>query len=267
MPQNTRLSFEYSVSDSSVIEAPFNEIDIESETRSYHFAVNHPLWQSLRDEMWLGLILQREISETTLQGHPFSFSPGAVDGEMDITAMRIYQNWTHREVETVLSIRSQLSIGLDAFDSPNRVVEPDNRFISFLLQAQWAKRWQESGWQLLLKLNLQLADGPLLSMEQFTLGGAASVRGYRENQLLRDQGLIFSAEYRVPLLRGDGGDRSLFLAPFIDLAYGRNRGSVSKEETLSSIGLGFLWEPDKSLHAELYVAKAFQKFATTDHNL
>ena len=38
-------------------------------------------------------------------------------------------------------------------------------------------------------------------MEQIAVGGMRTVRGYRENQMVRDNALISSLELRIPLLR------------------------------------------------------------------
>jgi hemolysin activation/secretion protein len=56
----------------------------------------------------------------------------------------------------------------------------------------------EAGPQLFLNADAQLASGPLVSNEQFSLGGVQSVRGYFESQLLGDDGLQLNAELRSP---------------------------------------------------------------------
>ena len=55
-------------------------------------------------------------------------------------------------------------------------------------------------WALQAKLSGQLANDPLISTEQFTVGGLESVRGYVESQLLGDNGLFASLELRTPPL-------------------------------------------------------------------
>ena len=42
---------------------------------------------------------------------------------------------------------------------------------------------------LIVRQTLQLASEPLLNIEKFALGGINTVRGYRENQFVRDNGL------------------------------------------------------------------------------
>jgi hemolysin activation/secretion protein len=56
------------------------------------------------------------------------------------------------------------------------------------------------GWQFFGKLQGQLADGPLLSSEQFNAGGLATVRGYLESEVLGDDAIFGSIELRTPSL-------------------------------------------------------------------
>ncbi len=56
------------------------------------------------------------------------------------------------------------------------------------------------GFQGRLKLTGQYSDSPLISNEQFTAGGAESVRGYYESQALGDNGVLVSFEAQTPYL-------------------------------------------------------------------
>ena len=56
------------------------------------------------------------------------------------------------------------------------------------------------GFQGKLKFAGQYTDSPLISNEQFTAGGAESVRGYYESQALGDNGVLASFEVHTPYL-------------------------------------------------------------------
>jgi len=58
----------------------------------------------------------------------------------------------------------------------------------------------KAGFQGRVKLSAQYTDSPLISNEQFTAGGAESVRGYYESQALGDNGVIASIELHTPYL-------------------------------------------------------------------
>lgn len=56
------------------------------------------------------------------------------------------------------------------------------------------------GWSLLTRASGQVATGPLLGIEQFSLGGLQSVRGYMEGDEFGDHGWFGSLELRTPFL-------------------------------------------------------------------
>lgn len=61
-----------------------------------------------------------------------------------------------------------------------------------------------AGSELFLSLNGQVASEPLISNEQFSAGGAGSVRGYMQSEAIGDDGYAVSAELRSPALSGLG---------------------------------------------------------------
>jgi hemolysin activation/secretion protein len=54
------------------------------------------------------------------------------------------------------------------------------------------------GFQLWGKVQGQLADGPLVSSEQISVGGLDTVRGYYESEVLGDNGVVGNLELRSP---------------------------------------------------------------------
>ncbi len=54
------------------------------------------------------------------------------------------------------------------------------------------------GFQLYGKVQGQVADGPLVSSEQFSIGGLDTVRGYLESETLGDNGIVGNLELRSP---------------------------------------------------------------------
>ena len=54
------------------------------------------------------------------------------------------------------------------------------------------------GFQLYGKVQSQLADGPLVSSEQMSVGGLDTVRGYLESEVLGDDGVVGNLELRSP---------------------------------------------------------------------
>lgn len=56
-------------------------------------------------------------------------------------------------------------------------------------------------WSVLLRANGQWANGPLISNEQFAMGGVAGVRGYLDGQAYGDSGWRVLVEPRTPLIK------------------------------------------------------------------
>ena len=84
-----------------------------------------------------------------------------------------------------------------------------------------------------------------------------SVRGYRESQLVRDQGLVASIELQFPVAVDASGQRrgKLDLAVFADYGVSRDETELltgPREEHLASVGAGLLWDPLPGLHLEIY---------------
>ena len=104
------------------------------------------------------------------------------------------------------------------------------------------RRLSDWGLQVLTRLDVQLASTPLLPLEQIAMGGRYSVRGYRENQLVRDDGIIGSVEARVPVVRNTAWADAVELASFVDAGTAWNTKIATPDpRTLYSIGLGVRW--------------------------
>lgn len=90
------------------------------------------------------------------------------------------------------------------------------------------------------------------------MGGSSTVRGYRENYLVRDQGYTLSTELHYPLFGGTDqkAKHRLTLIPFMD--YGRAWNHNESATALASVGLGLDWQ-FKSTHAELYYGYALNE--------
>jgi hemolysin activation/secretion protein len=114
--------------------------------------------------------------------------------------------------------------------------------------------------QVLVRVDLQLAEDPLLPLEKLGVGGATTVRGYRENLLVRDNGFIGSVEFRFPVFRlplpliSEGPqDGRVQLAAFYDFGWSENTDVESPDpDTISSLGIGLRWDPHRQIHGELY---------------
>ena len=267
------LSLEYEQSDSDVVEEPFDAIDIASETRDFSVGLRYPVIKTLNRTFDLSLNLEKRKSKTFLLGDPFSFSDGVENGESKVTVVRLIADWVDRSEDQVIAARSTLSWGLDAWGATVGKGslsggEPDGKFVAWLGQFQWARRFGENDNQMIFRTDAQFSRDPLLPLEQFAVGGAASVRGFRENELVRDNGWVSSVELRIPVLHDEAGASRTQLAGFLDYGRAWNEDRDTPEpKDISSAGLGVLWTPTDKLYMELYGALPFRKLDHTEHDL
>lgn len=242
--RNGRLSFNYSYTDSEIIEPPFDRVDIQAKSRNYEVSLRQPLIQTPTREFNLGLTAVRRESDTSLLGVNFPLSPGANDnGETRLSILRFFQEVTARDAKQVFAARSQFSLGVGWFDATVNDEAPDSRFFGWRGQLQWLRLLAPET-VLLLRSDLQLTPNALVPLEQFGLGGQQSVRGYRQDALLTDNAIFASAEVRIPVFKTEDKDVLVQVAPFFDVGTTWNSdGPDPEDQTLASVGLGlqFQW--------------------------
>jgi hemolysin activation/secretion protein len=240
---DTLLSLQYRLNAFVVVEETFRDLDIESTSEIYTIGLRHPIYRTLNTEVALEVLGERLSHETFLLDEPFSLSPGAVNGESVVTAVRTVQEALHRTQNQVLAFRSRLSWGVDVLDATtHRGDEPDSRFFAWLGQFQAVRRFSPLDVQGIVRWDLQLTPDRLMSLEQFAVGGRYSVRGYRENTFVRDNAFVASVEFRVPVVRNTAWADYVHLAPFFDYGRAWNTRQVSGEPlSISSVGVGLRW--------------------------
>ncbi|MBD2207424.1 ShlB/FhaC/HecB family hemolysin secretion/activation protein [Calothrix sp. FACHB-1219] len=252
-PRNETITFNYSRNNTEVIEAPFDRLDILGDSSAWEISLRLPLLQKPSQEFALGLTLSQQESKTKLLGFDFPLSPGADEnGRTRISALRFFQEWTTRNPREVFAVRSQFNIGIDAFNATTNNTPPDTRFFSWRTQGQYVRLLAPET-LLLLRSDLQLAGSSLVPLEQFAIGGFGSVRGYRQDLLLTDNGAFLSAEVQIPILRVPESRGILRIAPFIDFGVGWNSSTETRGDTntLLATGLGLQWQMGNSLDIRL----------------
>ena len=255
-PRNGTLRFNYNYIDNQVIEPPFEPLDIESDSSYYQLTLRQPIIQTINQqtqtfqEVALGLTGFWRQSQSFLLDTPFPLSPGADDkGRIRIFALRFLTEWTRQNARSVFALRSEMSFGLDAFGATvndpipeTGEVLPDSRFFLWRGQAQWVRLLAPET-LLVVRGNIQLADDALLPSEEFSIGGFFSVRGYRQDARLTDNGFSASAEVRLPILRVPEHQGVLQLIPFVDYGIGWNSAGRPDPDPqdLASVGIGLQW--------------------------
>lgn len=221
-------------------------------------------WKAART-ISVGMSVAHRQSDTTLLGRPFSFSPGAVNGRSEYTALRLTGDLIERGISTVLAVSLTATQGLGGTQSilPN-LISPDRDFRAFRAQVSYARRLNDDGLELRARLSGQYADGILYSGERFAAGGAQTVRGYRETLVLADTGVNGSVELaKTFTLSGQSGARGNFDlgrfsgTVFADGAILENReGPAATPGDIASVGVSLSWVPSRAIDARLSYGEA-----------
>jgi hemolysin activation/secretion protein len=254
-PRNGTLRLAYGSNRSRIIEGDFDVLDITARSRYYELTFRQPIVQRPTNELAFGLTFSRQESETEIgldNIGPFKLTAGADEqGRTRISALRFFQDYVQRSDRQVFVARSQFSFGLGLFNATQNADEPDSNFFSWRGQAQWTRLLARDT-LLILRGDLQLSDRALVPLEQFGIGGSETVRGYRQDALLTDNGVLFSTEVRFPILRTGGGNGILQITPFLDVGAGWNRGGTNPDtNTLVGAGFGLLFRQGDNFSARL----------------
>ncbi len=115
------------------------------------------------------------------------------------------------------------------------------------------------GFQIFGKVQGQVSDEPLVNSEQFSVGGQDTVRGYLESEVLGDDAVVGSVEFRSPQLSQFIGERvndwRVFL--FSDNGYASILDPLPEQQStfsLASVGAGTRIELFNHLNGSLDVA-------------
>lgn len=232
----TRFSARFETGDARIVEAPLDDADVRSRVRGSEVSFEYDLLNGLDRRAGIGVSYGERSARASLFGAPFSFSPGDDDGLSRVRVWRLSQSFSQRTPSTALALRSIFSAGRSnavpvAGIDPERLPERD--FLHWSGQVHGVWRPVGSPWWLQARVALQKAQDRLAALERFAIGGHATVRGYRENSLVRDNGYAGAIElhWRPDRLPD-------WLDPFLfhdrGAAWNRNEASAH----LRSIGAG-----------------------------
>ena len=248
-PSQTTLSVNLGGTNSRIIEEPYRSLDLTTNSRYAEVSVRQPLLrragQDSTQEFALSLTGSRLESSSALGGTPYPLSPGADDnGRIGVSAVRFGQEYLYRDRRSVLALRSQLNVGIGALNSTINANAPDSRFVSWQGQGRWLQQLAPNT-DLIVQGRVQLADRSIVALEQFAVGGQSTVRGYRQDALLADNGAFASVELQLPI--GQSETSVFQVAPFIDAGTVWNKllRSGNTSNTLLSTGLGLQWRTDR----------------------
>ena len=199
-------------------------------------------WQTLS----LGLSAIKRDSQTSILGENYPLSEGADDnGETKLSILQFFQDYQLLGKNQVLAFNSQFNLGLGILDATKNNSEPDSRFFYWRGQGKWVRELVKNT-LLVVGADIQLSSSDLVPRERFGLGGYRSVKAYRQDTRLTDNGALGTVELRLPLPWISGKNRLFQVVPFIDggVAWNNDDEEVEGSNALAAVGVGLqinLW--------------------------
>ena len=227
-------------------------------------------WISARS-LGTGVTFVHRRTTTFLFGEPFSFTPGSVRGRAEYSAIRASLDFIDRGPAQAVTLSLIGTLGLDGTRSDViGLPQPPENFKTIVAQANYARRLTADRLELRGRLTGQWTDDVLYTAERFSVGGSNTVRGYRENLILADRGVVGSVELAQPFSLSSGGaarrdvDLGSFTASlFVDGAWVDNVGSGDPSPRwIASAGVSLLWTPSDALTARLTYGESLKKVQT-----
>lgn len=228
----TRVSVGYGLNQVDIKSGPFADLDVGGDSYSYTLNLNHPLIFSPALSMNLFAGYRYNNSTTDFSGVTISRTKvDSIPVGFDLRRLDSYGLWYWRNTFTHGSEREEgENFFLYNLDLIRTLVHSNDVFT-------------------LIRGNAQLSSHhPLVSTEQFQVGGLSSVRGYPEGYLVGDEGYFVSAEIKFPLpytnrdLFGSSLRKSLKGVVFVDhgaaFPYRGSGASSTHEDFITGTGVG-----------------------------
>ena len=259
VPFNTsggRIAFDYNKANNELIEEPISAFDIQADYEAYQLTIRQPVIENETEELSFSFGLEKLKSETFVaRDISFPFVDGLEDGKSKIAPLRLGQEYTRRGNRSLIAAESRFNIGLDILDATISETGIDGLFWSWQGSVQWIKAFDGDGdWLLRTSLSTQLSPDKLLPLEQLTIGGFGSVRGYRQNLIVGDDGVVGTIEGQLPVIRSSKWG-NVYLVPFADFGTVWSNYSDTNNaqtNTLASLGLELDYRIEEFLDAKIF---------------
>jgi hemolysin activation/secretion protein len=254
--RNSTLKLTHNRAYNEIIQEPFKSLlGIKNETQLYDLSYTQPLYKSIYQAVNIGFNLTRESSQTTyLDDEPFPNEVVAIDetGQTTITTFGFFQDYLQRDEKQIFFLRSHFNLGIDALDSTINENKADSQFVVWRGYSEYLRALSPRT-TVSLKSNIQLVNDSLAPIEQFTLGGLFSVRGYPQNILSGDNGIFFSTEISQALIKNQRQKITLELIPFLEFGKVWNTKIELEQSinTLAAIGAGLKLSLGQNLTARI----------------
>lgn len=254
--RDTLLTIHASRTETGLVEEPFKALEIQNQSKVWGLSLSHPFWREPAREFRVGLAWDLKENKTFLLGRRYPLFEGTDNGRNSLSIGRFTQEYVGRGAGRVMALSASINGGDNRSIPDDQGLTADKRFYWWQGQGKLVSNRHLLGRevQAVLRSDIQLSASDLLPSERFSMGGMNSVRGYRENSFMKDNGLFSSLELRIPL--GESardGDLTVRVVPFVDAATGWNKQAATRERNaIASTGIGLLLTKKNWLEARLF---------------
>jgi hemolysin activation/secretion protein len=262
---NTQVAFGMEQGSSSVIEESVKTLGIRSELKSSDIGLSQVFVETPQHKFSVGVNALLRENRTWLLGEPFSFTPGEPSGTLRENLRRFWQEYSWRSATQALAAYSAFTVGrnnvaIDPSSMPTSNL-PANDFRLWVGQFQYEQRVLKDGTSFIARGAVQRTSDRLTALDGFSIGGINSVRGFRENQLVRDRGAYLNIQVEIPLGHMKEADWFVKAVPFYDLGFSENVGEPVAR--IASAGLALHFER-KAWRADIALAKRLESLNEAD---
>ncbi len=256
------LNVALSHSESIIIQAPLDTLDIKSTSNKLSFSGHLNWWRNTATGRYGGessrntslsslLIVELQENQNTLLGRHFSFSAAEVDGRSKLGSIKAQLDWGRKSRDSAYSMSHHFEVGKD-LSGASSLSE-----YALLGGSTGYKGAIDDNTQFILRGLYQWANEGLPSAKKMGLGGAVNLRGVANNSLFTDSALFVSAQIDhklgvfSPWPAVGIQDGQYHLSTFIDHGLGVDHDGDNANKHLTSAGLGLRWQLNKNWLADV----------------
>lgn len=205
-------------------------LGIKGQSRLYEVVLRQPIVRSVKSEMALSLGLLHR-SGSALVGDFLTAST-------ETTRLRFGQDFLRRDPSGYWIANSQVDMGW-------MVGDEQGMYWAWSGDVERVRALGKDH-QLITHFAWQLAADRLPATQQFTLGGAQTLRGLPAGLVSGDNGISFSLEDRMTVMRQKSGTPLLQLSPYLEMGTVWSQSRTVQSEALGLLGtagIGVTWHP------------------------
>lgn len=242
---------------SNIVEAALLPLGINNKSKNQNIELKERVWRvGLSHQMTVGVDwLHRSTQSWWLGGIPdTTLTVANPQGVLEEHGLRLWDEFSWRTERQVAVARLTYS-RTDNNVASTPLADVHNHVQYYQLQAQYSRAVAEDGTQVVTRAILQQSPDSLPSIDQISVGGISTVRGYEENEFIRDSGRVLSVGLDHPYkLFSDALTGSV--GPFTDWAQARNTNPLNGEQSEKLGSVGVYWRAVwRTLKIDLTYAK------------